>query len=48
MVLKLTSYKWGKLQLTAALMSRKERVSFNYDARIRLQQNLLSKLFTIV
>ena len=38
LVLKLTkNYEWKKLKLGAALMSRSERVSLNYDARICLQ-----------
>ena len=43
MVLKLTSYKWRKLKLTAALTSRSERVRLNYDARIRLQTKIFKQ-----
>ena len=45
MVLKLTNYKWQKLKLTAALTSRSERVSLNYDARIRLQTKIFKQTF---
>ena len=30
------------------LMSRNERVSLNYDARIRYKHKLLNKLFTFI
>ena len=45
MVLKLTNYKWRKLKLTAALTSRSEKVSLNYDARIRLQTKNFKQTF---
>ena len=45
MVLKLTNYKWRKLKLTAALTSRSERVSLNYDASIRLQTKNFKQTF---
>ena len=46
MVLKLTTnYKWRKLKLTAASTSRRERVSLNYDARIRLQTKIFKQTF---
>ena len=45
MVLKLKNYKLRKLKLVAALTFRIERVSLNYDARIRLQQNVFKQTF---
>ena len=45
MVLKLINCKWRKLKLTAALMSRSERVSLNYDARICLQTKIFKQTF---
>ena len=37
--------KWRKLKLTAALASRDERVSLNYEARVRLQAKRFKQTF---